>query len=58
MPAGYPVYNMQGKQVFSQFVGLGQSVVTWNTSRCGAGKYLATVAEDGKLYKKELLVMK
>lgn len=52
------IYNMQGKRVFSQAVGLGQSVVTWNTSRCGAGKYLATVAAYGKLYTKDLLVMK
>jgi CxxC motif-containing protein (DUF1111 family) len=52
------IYNMQGKRVFSQVLGLGQSAVTWNTSRCGAGKYFATVQAEGRLYKKDLLVMK
>jgi CxxC motif-containing protein (DUF1111 family) len=52
------VYNVQGKCVFSQALGIGQSTVAWNTARCGAGKYLATVMANGKLYKKDLLVMR
>jgi hypothetical protein len=52
------VYNVQGKCVFSQALGIGQSTVAWNAARCGAGKYFATVIANGKLYKKDLLVMR
>jgi hypothetical protein len=52
------VYNVQGKCVFSQVLGMGQSTVAWNTARCAAGKYLATVSANGRLYKKDLLVMR
>jgi hypothetical protein len=52
------VYNLQGKLVFSQAMRPGQSAVSWNAAMSGAGKYIALLFANGRVFRKDLLVMR
>jgi CxxC motif-containing protein (DUF1111 family) len=51
------IFNMQGRAIFSAAVRPQQTMVKWDASRQAAGKYIARLAANGKVYTKDLLVI-
>ncbi len=56
--ANVSIYNLQGRRVFSEAVRPGQSTVTWNTATCRTGKYLVMLPANGKVYRKDVEVIR
>jgi CxxC motif-containing protein (DUF1111 family) len=52
------IYNLKGQTVFSQAIRPHQTMVKWDASRYTSGKYLARLMVSGKVYRKDVLVIK
>jgi CxxC motif-containing protein (DUF1111 family) len=52
------IFNVRGQMVYSQAIRPHQTMVKWNASQQAAGKYIAQLAVNGKVFKKDLLVIK
>jgi CxxC motif-containing protein (DUF1111 family) len=52
------IFNMKGQTVFSQAVRPHQTLVKWDATRYTSGKYIARLVVSGKMYKKDVIVMR
>ena len=52
------IYNMKGQMIFSQMIRPQQTMVKWDVGRRASGKYVAQLVANGKVYKKDMLVIK
>jgi hypothetical protein len=52
------IYNIQGKMLFCQTVQPGQTVVKWDASGYGSGKYFTKVVANGTSYRKDVLLIR
>jgi CxxC motif-containing protein (DUF1111 family) len=52
------IYNMKGQTVFSQAIRPHQTMVKWDATRYTPGKYIARLAAHGKMFRKDILVIR
>ena len=52
------IYNMMGQTIFSQTIRPHQTRVKWDASRYTSGKYIAQLFANGKVFRKNLLVIR